>query len=75
MLATTYSMSMKMKLDQLQKSEVRVQSDHQRFMALLQRKLLPSSSGVSPSVEAPENYTLALRLSEAPSSAAVPPDQ
>ncbi|KAM2027918.1 hypothetical protein ACFX1T_020144 [Malus domestica] len=75
MLATTYSTSMKMKLDQLQESEVQVQSDHQRFVALLQRQLLPSSSGVSPSVEAPENQTLALHLSEAPSSAAAPPDQ
>ncbi|KAM1212707.1 hypothetical protein ACFX2G_004293 [Malus domestica] len=43
MLATNYSTSMKRKLDQLQESEVRIQSDHQRFVTLLQRQLLPSS--------------------------------
>ncbi|KAM2546546.1 hypothetical protein TB1_017956 [Malus domestica] len=75
MLATNYSMSMKKKLDQLQESEVRIQSDHQRFVALLYRQLLPSSSGTSPSVEAPENQTLVLRLSGAPSSAEAPPSQ
>ncbi|KAM1774551.1 hypothetical protein ACFX1R_045970 [Malus domestica] len=37
MLATNYSTSMKRKLDQLQESEVRIQSDHQRFVTLLQR--------------------------------------
>ncbi|KAM1485816.1 hypothetical protein ACFX2I_000078 [Malus domestica] len=68
MLVTSYSTSMKRKLDQLQESEVRIQSDHQRFVALLQRQLLPSSFGVSPSVEALENQTLALRLSGAPSN-------
>ncbi|KAM2222581.1 hypothetical protein ACFXTI_016715 [Malus domestica] len=75
MLATSYSTSMKRNLDQLQESEVRARSDHQRFMALLSRQLLPSSSGVSPSVEAPENQTLALHLSDVPSTAAAPPDQ
>ena len=47
----------------------------QRFMALLPRFMLPSSSGVAPSVEAPENPTLALRLSGAPSTSKAPPDQ
>ncbi|KAM1259167.1 hypothetical protein ACFX13_039385 [Malus domestica] len=75
MLATNYSTSMKRKLNQLQESEVRIQSDHQRFVALLQRQLLPSSSGASPSVEALENQTLALRLSGSPSNAEAPPDQ
>ncbi|KAM2961657.1 hypothetical protein FF1_031209 [Malus domestica] len=75
MLATNYSTSMKRKLDQLQESEVRIQSDHQRFVTLLQRQLLPSSSGASPSVEAPKNQTLALRLSGGPSNAEAPPDQ
>ena len=55
MLANGYSTSMKRKLDQLQESEGRIQSDHRMFMALLQRQLLPSSSGASPSVEAPNN--------------------
>ncbi|KAM2689944.1 hypothetical protein EV1_043181 [Malus domestica] len=75
MLATSYATSMKRKLDQLQESEVWIQSDHQRFVALLQRQLLPSSSEVSPSVTAPENQTLALRFPRAPSSAEAPPDQ
>ena len=75
MLATSYSTSMKRKLDQLQESDVRIQSDHQRFMALLPRFMLPLSSGVAPSVEVPENPTLALRLSRAPSTSEAPPDQ
>ncbi|CAN6700381.1 unnamed protein product [Malus baccata var. baccata] len=58
MLATNYSTSMKRKLDQLQESEVRIQSDHQRFVTLFQRQLLPSSPGASPSVEAPDNQSL-----------------
>ncbi|KAM1940253.1 hypothetical protein ACFX13_027975 [Malus domestica] len=75
MLATNYSISMKMKLDQLQESEVRIQSDHQRFVALLQRQLLPLSSGASPSVEAPKNQSLVLHLSGGPSNIEAPPDQ
>ncbi|KAM1358727.1 hypothetical protein ACFX15_044965 [Malus domestica] len=74
MLATNYSTSMKRKLDQLQESEVRIQSDHQRFVTLLQRQLLPSSSGASPSIEAPDNQSLVLRLSGAPPSDEAPPD-
>ncbi|CAN6697166.1 unnamed protein product [Malus baccata var. baccata] len=74
MLATNYSTSMKRKLDQLQESEVRIQSDHQKFAALLQRQLLPSSSGASPSIEAPDNQSLVLRLSGAPPSDEAPPD-
>ncbi|KAM1236883.1 hypothetical protein ACFX2I_037855 [Malus domestica] len=75
MFATNYSTSMKRKLDQLQESEVRIQSDHQRFVTLLQRELLPSSSSTSPSVEAPKNQSLVLRLSGSPSNAEAPPDQ
>ncbi|KAM1795065.1 hypothetical protein ACFX11_035467 [Malus domestica] len=55
MLATSYSTSMKRKLDQLQECEVRARNDHQRFIALLPRQLLPSPSGASPNVEAPDN--------------------
>ncbi|KAM2701074.1 hypothetical protein EV2_002944 [Malus domestica] len=40
-LANSYSTSMKRKLDQLQESEGRIQSDHRTFVALLQRHLLP----------------------------------
>ncbi|KAM1697974.1 hypothetical protein ACFX2K_029500 [Malus domestica] len=75
MLATSYSTSMKRKLDQLQECEVRARNDHQRFMALLSRQPLPSSSGASPSVEASDNQALALRLSDVPSTATTPPDQ
>ena len=71
-LATSYSTSMKRKLDQLQESDGRIQSDHQRFMALLPRFMLPSSSGVAPSVPAPEIPTLALRLPGAPSTSEAP---
>ncbi|KAM2687697.1 hypothetical protein EV2_010436 [Malus domestica] len=74
MLVTSYSTSMKRKLDQLQECEVRARNDHQRFMALLPRQLLPSSSGASPSVEASNNQALALRLSDVPSTATAPPD-
>ncbi|KAM1645814.1 hypothetical protein ACFXTN_006911 [Malus domestica] len=55
MLANSYSTSMKRKLDQLQESESLIQSDHQMFVALLQRHLLPSSSRVLPSIKAPNN--------------------
>ena len=75
MLATSYSTSMKRKLDQLQESDGRIQSDHERFMALLPRFMLPSSSGVAPSVPAPEIPTLALRLPGAPSTSEAPPDR
>ncbi|CAN6716451.1 unnamed protein product [Malus baccata var. baccata] len=56
MLANNYSTSMKRKLDQLQESESRIQSDHQRFVALFQRHLLPSSSGALISIKAPNNH-------------------
>ncbi|KAM1121159.1 hypothetical protein ACFX19_002919 [Malus domestica] len=57
-LANSYSTSMKRKIDQLQESEARIQSDHQTFVALLQRHLLPSSSKVLPSVEAPNSQLM-----------------
>ncbi|KAM1048511.1 hypothetical protein ACFX1X_027948 [Malus domestica] len=59
MLANSYSTSMKKKLDQLQESECQIQNDHQMFVALLQNHLLPSSSRVLPSVEAPNSQPLA----------------
>ena len=60
MLTNNYSTSMKRKLDQLLESESRTQSDNQRFEALFQKHLLPSSSGVLPSIEAPNNQSLVL---------------
>ncbi|KAM1100367.1 hypothetical protein ACFX2B_006775 [Malus domestica] len=58
MLANDYSMSMKRKLDHLQASEGRIQSDHQKFAAFFQRHLLPLLSGIRPSIEAPHDQFL-----------------
>ncbi|CAN6720230.1 unnamed protein product [Malus baccata var. baccata] len=44
-LAHVYATNMKMKLDQLQESDGQILLDHQRFVGLFQRHLLPSSSG------------------------------
>ncbi|KAM0987396.1 hypothetical protein ACFXTH_011520 [Malus domestica] len=66
-LANNYSTSMKRKLDQLLDSECRIQSDNRRFVDVFQRHLLPSSSGVRPSIEAPNNP------SPVPPSSRVPP--
>ncbi|KAM1159317.1 hypothetical protein ACFX19_033072 [Malus domestica] len=46
---------MKMKLDQLQQSDGQILLDHQRFVGLFQRHLLPSSSGAVPRNEAPND--------------------
>ncbi|KAM1846325.1 hypothetical protein ACFX13_020506 [Malus domestica] len=46
---------MEMKLDQLQESDGEILLDHQRFVDLFQRHLLPSSSGVVPRNEAPND--------------------
>ncbi|KAM1784989.1 hypothetical protein ACFX1S_038198 [Malus domestica] len=67
MLANDYSTSMKRKLDHLQASEGRIQSDHQKFVAFFQRHLLPSLSGVQPIIEAPHDQSLV------PSSSRVQP--
>ncbi|KAM1094434.1 hypothetical protein ACFX10_009455 [Malus domestica] len=74
MLANSYLTSMKRKLDQLQESKCRIQSDHQMFVALLQRNLLPSSSRVLPSVEAPNDQPPAPLLPGVPPSNEAPPD-
>ncbi|CAN6711194.1 unnamed protein product [Malus baccata var. baccata] len=44
-LAHDYVTNMKRKLDQLQESDGQILLDHQRFVGLFQRHLLPSSSG------------------------------
>ncbi|KAM2301751.1 hypothetical protein ACFX1S_032640 [Malus domestica] len=54
-LAHDYATNMKRKLDQLQESDDQILLDHQRFMSLFQRHLLPSSSGVVPRNEAPND--------------------
>ncbi|KAB2628525.1 S ribonuclease [Pyrus ussuriensis x Pyrus communis] len=50
-LANNYSTGMKRKLDELQESEGRIQSDRQRFSSFLQRHIFPGSSSVWPSIE------------------------
>ncbi|KAM1105139.1 hypothetical protein PS1_013596 [Malus domestica] len=59
---------MKRKLNQLQESDGQILLDHQRFVGLFQRHLLPSvppPSGVLPSTEAPNNHPLVPHLSGA----------
>ncbi|KAM1241334.1 hypothetical protein ACFX2J_046542 [Malus domestica] len=58
MLGNDYSTSMKRKLDHLQEFECRIQSDHQKFVAFFRRHLLPSLSGIRPSIEAPHDQSL-----------------
>ncbi|KAM2075375.1 hypothetical protein ACFX1T_038273 [Malus domestica] len=67
-LANNYSTSMKRKLDQLLDSEGRIQSDNRRFVDVFQMHLLPSSSGVQPSIEAPNNPSPVPPSSRAPPS-------
>ncbi|CAN6721025.1 unnamed protein product [Malus baccata var. baccata] len=47
-----YDTNMKRKLDQLQESDGQILLDHQRFMGLFQKHLLPSSSEAVPRNEA-----------------------
>ncbi|KAM1365876.1 hypothetical protein PS2_043643 [Malus domestica] len=54
-LAHDYATNMKMKLDQMQESDGQILLDHQRFVGLFQRHLLPSSSGVVLHNEAPND--------------------
>ncbi|CAN6679220.1 unnamed protein product [Malus baccata var. baccata] len=54
-LAHDYAINMKRKLDQLQESDGQILPDHQRFVGLFQRHLLPSSSRVVPHNEAPND--------------------
>ncbi|KAM1053443.1 hypothetical protein PS2_000932 [Malus domestica] len=54
-LAHDYATNMKRKLDQLQESDGKILLDHQRFVGLFQRHLLPSSSGAVPRNEAPND--------------------
>ncbi|CAN6720521.1 unnamed protein product [Malus baccata var. baccata] len=51
-LAHNYATNMKRKLDQMKESDGKVLLDHQRFVGLFQRHLLPSSSGAVPGNEA-----------------------
>ncbi|KAM1224759.1 hypothetical protein ACFX2G_044560 [Malus domestica] len=55
MLAHDYATNMKKKLDQLQESDGQILLDHQRFVGLFQKHLLPSSFGAVPLNEAPND--------------------
>ena len=55
MFAHDYATNMKMKLDQLQESDGQILLNHQRFVGLFQRHLLPSSSRAVPCNEAPND--------------------
>ncbi|KAM2663438.1 hypothetical protein EV1_009992 [Malus domestica] len=55
MLAHDYATNMKRKLDQMQESDGQILLDHQRFVGLFQRHLLPSSSGAVSRNEAPND--------------------
>ncbi|KAM1318158.1 hypothetical protein ACFX2H_003330 [Malus domestica] len=57
-LAHDYATNMKRKLDQLQESDGQILLDHQRFVGLFQRHLLPSSSGAVLRNEAPNDQPL-----------------
>ncbi|KAM1822158.1 hypothetical protein FF1_024253 [Malus domestica] len=54
-LAHDYATNMKRKLDQLQESDGQILLDHHRFVGLFQKHLLPSSFGVVPRNEAPND--------------------
>ncbi|KAM2056135.1 hypothetical protein TB2_028295 [Malus domestica] len=54
-LAHDYATNMKKKLDQLQESDGQILLDHQRFVGLFQRHLLPSSSRAVPRNKAPND--------------------
>ena len=74
-LTHDYATNMKRKLDQLQESDSQILLDHQRFVGLFQRHLLPSSSRVLPSTEAPNNHPLVPPLSGALPTAETSPEQ
>ena len=49
-LANNYSSDMKRKLDEIQESQNRMQSDRQRLASFFQGHLFPESSSVPPSI-------------------------
>ncbi|KAM1579691.1 hypothetical protein PS2_041210 [Malus domestica] len=57
-LVHDYATNMKRKLDQMKESDGQVLLDHQRFVGLFQRHLLPSSSGAVPCNEAPNDQPM-----------------
>ncbi|CAN6586112.1 unnamed protein product [Malus baccata var. baccata] len=73
-LAHDYATNMNRKLDQMKESDSQVLLDHQRFVGLFQRHLLPSSSGAVPRNEAPNDQPLMPPPSRVLSSTEAPND-
>ncbi|KAM3015780.1 hypothetical protein FF2_028317 [Malus domestica] len=73
-LAHEYATNMKRKLDQMQESDGQILLDHQRFVGLFQRHLLPSSSGAVPRNEALNDQPLMPLPSEVMSNTESPND-
>ncbi|KAM1125156.1 hypothetical protein ACFX2B_039986 [Malus domestica] len=73
-LAHDYATNMKRKLDQMKESDGQILHDHQRFVGLFQRHLLPSSSGAVPRNEAPNDQPLMPHPSRVQSSTEAPND-
>ncbi|KAM2350297.1 hypothetical protein ACFX1X_013720 [Malus domestica] len=71
-LAHNYATNMKRKIDQMQESDGHILLDHQRFVGLFQQHL-PSSSGVVPHNEAPNDQPSMLPPSGALLTAEAPP--
>ncbi|CAN6691739.1 unnamed protein product [Malus baccata var. baccata] len=73
-LAHDYATNMKRKLDQIKESDGQVLLDHQQFVGLFQRHLLPSSSGAIPRNEAPNDQPSMPPLSRVLSNTEAPND-
>ncbi|KAM1543652.1 hypothetical protein PS2_012952 [Malus domestica] len=71
-LAHNYATNMKRKIDQMQESDGQILLDHWSFVGLFQQHL-PSSSGVVPRSEAPNDQPLIPPPSVAPPTAEAPP--
>ncbi|KAM2779769.1 hypothetical protein COP1_015010 [Malus domestica] len=71
-LAHNYAANMKRKIDQMQESDGQILLDHQRFVGLFQQHL-PSSSGVVPCNEAPNDQPSMPPPSGAPPTVEAPP--
>ncbi|KAM2575265.1 hypothetical protein TB2_007100 [Malus domestica] len=72
MIAYDYATNMKRKLNQLQESDGQILLDHQRFVGLFQRHLLPSSSGAISCIEAPNDQPSVSHPLVPPFSGALP---
>ncbi|CAN6728158.1 unnamed protein product [Malus baccata var. baccata] len=73
-LAHDYATNMKRKLDQMKESDDQILLNHQRFMGLFQRHLLPSSSEAVPRNKAPNDQPLMPLPSRVLSSTEAPSD-